>query len=491
MRNFTLIRRLATVALVAGLAGCTVHPPGEREERDAALQAGKPFEKRSEVRQIPPLPDNPTPDQLVEYALLSNAELEQRYWEWRSAIEQVPQDGTQSTTLNVAAGTSITNGRATWGSSTVALSNDPMTDIKWPGKLGAAARQTLENARAAGRRFVKAKYDLRNKVLSAYYDYALNADLIRLEQNNQQLLRTTASVTEARNRAGSSDQQDVLKADNEVDLSSNDIANMESQLPSQRAAINALLSRPVDAPLPVPAELPEKRTLAYGDGELVELAAKQNPELIAVADEIRGRGEGIRIAKLQYVPDFNLSAGTDLMGVTQSVLGQATIPIFRYEALNAAVAQAEANLRASEAMRRQAGNDLAAQVVSDVTIIRDADRQLDLFEHTVLPRARQAVNIGRSAYETGRASLLDLLDDQRSLVAIDRLVASLGVTREKRLVELESITTSDLSIRHRWRGPWRAVAGPADDYAAGAAAIPNPSPSGTAPPPKGAASPIR
>jgi len=135
----------------------------------------------------------------------------------------------------VAAGTTITHGRTSWGSSTLALSNDPMTDIKWPGKLDAAAKQTLENARATGRRFIKTKYDLRNKVLSACYDYALNAELIRLEQSNQQLLRTTAMVTEARNRAGTSGQQEVLKASNEVDVSGNDIANMESQLASQRA----------------------------------------------------------------------------------------------------------------------------------------------------------------------------------------------------------------------------------------------------------------
>jgi cobalt-zinc-cadmium efflux system outer membrane protein len=433
------------VALVAGLVACTAHPPGEHEERNAALRSGKPFEKRFETRQIPPLPENPTPDELVEYALLSNAELEQHYWEWRSAIEQIPQDGTQSTTLNVSAGTNITNGRASWGSSTVALSNDPMTDIKWPGKLDAAARQTLQNAKAAGRRFIKAKYDLRSKVLGAYYDYALTAELIRLEQSNQQLLRTTATVTEAQNRAGSSGQVDVLKATNELDISGNDIANMESQLPSQRAAINSLLGRAADAPLPTPTKLPQPRTLAYEDGELVELAEKQNPELIALADEIRGRREGIHLAKLQYVPDFNLSAGTDLMGITQSVLGQVTIPAFRFEALNAAIAQAKANLRASEAMRRQAGNDLAAEVMADITIIRDAERQLDLFEQTILPRARQIVDVGRSAYETGHASLLDFLDDQRSLIAIERLVANLRITQEKHLAELESITASDLS----------------------------------------------
>jgi outer membrane protein, heavy metal efflux system len=453
MRNFISIGRVAIAALLVGLTGCTIHPPGEREERDAAAQSGKPFEKRTEDRQIMPLPQNPTPDQLVEYALLNNAELEQHYWEWRSAIEQIPQDGTQTTTLNIAAGTSITNGRASWGSSTVSLANDPMTDIKWPGKLDAAAKQTLQNAKAAGRRFIKAKYDLRNKVLSAYYDYALNAELIRLEESNEQLLQTMATVTQARSRAGSSSQQDVLKAGNEIDLSRNDIADMRSQLPSERAAINALLSRPADAPLPLPTDIPSMRSIAYSDTELIDLAAKQNPELLALADEIHGRREGIRLAKLQYVPDFNLSAGTDLMGVTQSVVGQATIPIFRYEALNAAIAQAEANLRASEAMRRQAGNDLESQVLADIAIIRDAERQIDLFEHSILPRTRQMVDVGRSAYETGQSPLLDLLDDERALIGIERLVANLTVTREKHLAELESITASDLSRLRDERGP--------------------------------------
>src|SRR5258708_12895591 len=136
--------------------------------------------------------------------------------------------------------------------------------------------------------------------------------------------------------------------------------------------MQAALSRQVVAPLPDPTELPASRPIVYGDGELVELAAKQNPELTSLPDEIRGRGEGIRLAKLQYVPDFNLSIGTDLMGVTQSLLGQATIPILRYDALKAAVAQAEANLRASEAMRRQAGNDLTPQVLPDIPIILHA-----------------------------------------------------------------------------------------------------------------------
>ncbi len=387
MFRFASIWRWSLLAVIGTLAGCTIHPAGEREERSLAEKAGQPFEKQFEVRNLPPLPDQPTPDQLVERALLTNASIEQRYWEWLAAIEQIPQDGTQSTSLNIAVGTTITKGHTSWGSTTLMLANDPMTDIKWPSKLDAAAKQTLENAQATGQRFLKAKYELRAKVLGAYYDYALNTELIRLAQANQQLLKTTAATTAARNRAGDAGQQDVLKANNEADMARNGILIMQSQLPAQRAAINALLSRPLDTPLEAPTEMQASRTLVYEDTEIVDFAAKRNPELLALADEIRGRRDGVRLAKLQYVPDFNLSAGTDLMGIAQSVLGQATIPIFRFEALNAAIAQAEANLRASEAMRRQTSNDLSSQLVSDITAIRDADRQLDLYEHTVLPRA--------------------------------------------------------------------------------------------------------
>jgi outer membrane protein TolC len=421
------------------IVGCTVHPTGEHEERNAAQTAGKSFEKPIEDRQLPQLPDNPSPGQLVQYSLLTNAELEQRYWEWRAAIEQIPQDGSQTSTLNLAAGTAITRGQGSLSASTLALSNDPMTDIKWPSKLDAAAQQALENARAAGRRFRKAQFELRAKVLDAQFDYALNAELIRLEQSDHQLLETILSVTQSRSGAGMAGQQDVLKVTNELDFSANDIANMESQLPAQRAAINALLSRAPQAALTPPTHLPPAVSVQYSDDQLLILAAKQNPELQALADRISAQKQGIRLAQLQYIPDFNLSVGTDLMGISQSLLAQATIPIFRYEAIEAAIKQAQANLKAAQAMHRQTANDLNAQIIADITAFHNAQRQLDLIANSILPRLQQMIDVVQTEYESGQASLLDFLDARRSLIEIERLEANLRVTQAKRLNNLEAI----------------------------------------------------
>jgi len=445
MLPFRNIVILAVVALIGLTAGCTVHPNGEREERSLAKDAGAPFVKP--VTQRPPttLPANPTADDLVRVALFNNAELEQHYWDWLSAIEQIPQDGTEPTNLTLSIGAMITNGSNSLRQTTASVGNDPMADILLPPKLSAAARRALDNAKAADLRFQKAKFDLRAKVLDAYFDYALTAELIRLDESNLQLLQVAANTTESLSQAGSAGQQDVLKSQNDLDLSRNDAATNAATLVSQRAALNALLGLNPDTTIPIPNALPDSRPMSCTDAQLLDLAAKDNPELAALAEQIRANKEGITLARLQYLPDVSANFGTDLKGITQTLVASLTVPFLRYEAIHAAVEQAEANLRSTQAMRRQTMNDLQGQVVLDIVSLRDADRQIDLYEHELLPRARQMILIGRSEYESGHSSLLDLLDSERSLIDMERMIANLRISREKNLVDLETITTHDLS----------------------------------------------
>ena len=228
------------------MTGCTVHPRGEQAKRNAAFAAGRPFTATTSQRQILPLSVRPAPDELVRYAWLTNAELEQRYWEWCAAIEQIPQDGTQATNLAISAGTTVSRGKISRESTILTALNDPMGDLVFPEKLSIAAPPALENAHAAGLRFHQAKFDLRAKVLDAYYDYALTGQLIQLEQANAELLQTTVTVTAARDRAGAAGQQDLLTSRNELDLSpatASPICNRNCR--PKRAALNALLNRDV------------------------------------------------------------------------------------------------------------------------------------------------------------------------------------------------------------------------------------------------------
>lgn len=445
MKTSTIAAVLITAFALTTFTGCTVHPHDEKAERQTALSAGKIYEKPIEKRPIPPLPINPTPDDLVRYALLTNADVEEKYWQWRVAIEQITIDGTQPTNLAITGATTIDRGNISADRTTLTAGNDPMADIVLPNKLSAAAKQALDNAKAAGLRFHKAQFELRRKVLDAYEDYAANAEIIRLDETNLQLLKTTVTVTDARNRGGFGGQQDILKARNEVDLAQNELASMKSQLPIEQATLNALLNRSPKSEIPVPSSLPRSRTLSMSDEQIFALAAKQNPELSALAMEINSQQEELKLARLQYLPDLSLSGGTDLAGISQTLSAMITVPILRYEAIKADIAQAEANLRAAESAHRQSNFDLAAQLFGDLTTVRDVDRQLDLFQHEILPCAHQAVSLTRASYQTGNAPLTDFLDSQRIVIDLERLRITLLTHRSKKLAEIESIDATQLT----------------------------------------------
>ncbi len=432
----------AAALLAVVVSGCTVHPDGERQEREWAEAAGIPYHEPADQRKLPTLSADPTPDELVRYALLASPDLEQHYWEWRSAIDQIPQDGTEPTNLVVYAGAAVTRGSTAFNRTTVTVANDPMADIVWPSKLSAAAKRALENARAAGFRFQQAKYDLRQRVLNACYDYALAAELLRLGRADVELLRTTALVAEAGLESGKSSQATALKARDEVELESNEVTAAQAHLSEFGAALNAVIGRDPTTPLQPPDKLPDDRPLNVSQGQLQHLVDERSPVLAALDAEGRGRADGERLARLQYLSDFSLSGSTDLGGVGQVLMAMVTVPLLKYQSINAAVEQAEANLRTTDAVRRQTRLDLRSRIVADVASVHDADRELDLLERSALPHVRQTVDVARAAYEGGQVPVGDLVDAQRSDVALRRLSAQLRASRARQLVDLEAATVT-------------------------------------------------
>ena len=211
---------LAAFAAVA----CTVHPAGEREERQAAKEEGRPYKRPFAKREIPQLPADSTAEQMVQHALLTNAEVEAKYWDWRAMLEQVPQAGTQKSGVELSFETMIAEGNSALEDTALAIGNDAMNALMLPSKLGSEAAMALKEAQAAGLRFDKARFELRNKVLGAYYDYALAAELVRLEEANTRLLELMAKVTESRLSTGTASQVDLLKASNAAELSRNEAA---------------------------------------------------------------------------------------------------------------------------------------------------------------------------------------------------------------------------------------------------------------------------
>lgn len=428
-----MLHRLLSVLLVAA-AGCSV--AGESAERRDLDREGRPYQFRHGERKLPTLPaDAPLLD-VLQHAFLSNADLERAYFEWKMAVERVPQAASLDDPRFRFERLFSKEKLSRWDRTTLAISQM----VPFPGKLDKAGQVALAEAVAAGRRFEDAKFMLQAELVEAWAELRFVRAAIRIAEENLALLRDVAETTRALVAVGKATQVDVTKADLEVTAADNELRARQSEAPPALARLNALLSRPPAAALN-PAEPRDPPALPANDDTILALVAERNLELQAMAAEVRGRENALDLARKAYLPDFEF--GLEIVGSMERMLmGVLTLPI-QLRRIRAGIDEAGAGVRAAEAALRSTRNRVGAQVVLNLYAARDAARQAALFRDSLIPRAQEIVDATKAAYKTGSMSFLELLDAQRAVLDLRLGRARMESMRDQAIARLEALAALD------------------------------------------------
>jgi cobalt-zinc-cadmium efflux system outer membrane protein len=422
--------------VLAAVPGCGLLLPAATSEERARLErAGEPFAIPHEQRALPPLPESAALDDVLGYAFHSNAELEMAYFEWAAAVARVPQavalpDPVLSYEYLFAA-----EKMRRWDRTTLGIAQM----IPYPGKLTRAGEAALAEAVAAGRRLEDRKFSLQAEVVAAWYELWLVDRGVEIDEANLELLRQVVAVTRQLVAVGRAPQADASKLDLELGAADNQLLTRRAERSAALAELNALLSRPVAAPLraaapPPPAPLPP-------DERLLALAAERNPELAALAAEAHGRESAVELARLAYVPDLELSL--ELEGSMDRMLMTAiTLPL-QVPRIRAGIEESQAMLRAAQAVLRARRDEVGARTALQLFLARDSERQLALLRDVLLPRASDVLAATQTGYATGASSFLEFLDAQRSLLELERMQAELEAIHAAAAAELEALAALD------------------------------------------------
>jgi outer membrane protein, heavy metal efflux system len=438
-----LLPKVALVLVIGSLIGGCVLAPREAKTEQAALRkAGAPYSRVFEKRQLPDLPERPEWRDVLRRALLANGELEAAYFEWAASVARIDQAGGYPNTALSLDFEQMIEGGTFVGDTTVTVGADPMESLAFPPKIYQAGKVATDDARAAGKRFQAKKLDVQRQVLSAWVDYALLAERLRIQQQNLTLLKLINDTAVARVQAGAQ-QQDLLRAEVEYRRAQNELQAMEAEQPQMRAMLNAMLGRAPDAALAPPDQLPAPRDFPADDARLLALAADNNPELADLALQTKGRRDALELARLQLIPDFNPFAGFT-GDVSQFVGLGLSIPTFQ-PAMYGMIKEARADLRRMQALYRQARWDRAARVVAALYSIRNSERQAVLFEQSIVPAAGRIVDNTRQAYAAGTGTFLDLVEAQRTLLEVRLTAVEARAAREKSLADLEALIGGEVA----------------------------------------------
>ena len=321
--------------------------------------------------------------------------------------------------------------------------------IPFPGKLrlkGEIAAKEAERAEAALR---AAEIELRAQVKEAYYDLWLGYQNLNVYRRDRGLASQFAQIAERKYAVGQVSQPDVLRAQVELTHLVNRVTTETLNLSKVRAQLNALLSRPSEAPLGTPGD-PPPPVVAYALADLEHLTLANRPELTAQARAVEREGLALALARKAYYPDFEVSASRfenfgqrDGFGLTFS----ATIPLAFRHKYDAGVEEAAANREAAQDELRRLQDRALFEVKQALVEAQVAVEQLDLFLHTHIPQAEQTLAASQIAYQTGGIDFLSLVESVRGVeqVHLEHLMAAASF--EKAWAELERAVGQELPRR--------------------------------------------
>jgi outer membrane protein TolC len=434
-------------------------------------------------------PNAPLNDYLA-YAALNNAGLEAAFHRWRASEERVPQvEALPDPRLTYRYFIREVETRVGPQEQGISLAQT----FPWFGKLSLRGDAASEGAKAERQWYESVKVALFYEVTDAYYEFYYLGRAIDVVQENLDLIKYLESVARARYKTAAATHPDVIRA--QVEL-----GKLEDRLRALRdlegpivARLNAALNRPIQDELVFPTQVYEER-LTLDDTEVLAVMAEHNPELRGLDHRIEQSQFEIELARKEYYPDLTLGldyidvgspprpkgqglanpaalrstariaggmgdaidayaigksfaagdrpndAGKDVWGVSLSM----NVPIWR-EKYAAGEREARSRKMSAIGARQQRENDLAAHMKRALYEYRDAVRKIELYRDTLIPKANESIESTETAFRSGKATFLELVDAERTLLdfklSYERALANRGI----RLAEIDRLAGISLA----------------------------------------------
>jgi len=448
---------LSGMLLVLFFSGCS--GPQSRSEsprRELATGGAGVFALRvpdeAAETKLPELSEASGLSDYLAYAALNNPGLEAAFNRWKAAMEEVPQvKALPDPRFNYRyfiqeVETRTGPQRQSFGISQV---------FPWFGKLDLRGDVAAAAAGAAQKRYEAAKLKLFFEVKDAYYEYYYLAKSIAVSKDNMDLLEHLEGVARSRYKAAAGTHPDVIRAQVELGkLEDRYHTLLDFQQPTV-ARLNAALNRPVDAPVPAPAQIRIEQ-VEVADAKLLARLVETNPQLQALDFMIAQQQRSIELAKKDYYPDVTL--GVSVIDTDDSIMGNpkdngkdpvvasvsVNLPIWSQK-YSAGVRQARARYNAAKRDRTEMANSLSWQLKTALYRFRDGERKIDLYRDTLLPKAEESLKVTEAGFRAAKGTFTDLVDAQRILLEFSLSLERAFADRSQALARLEMLVGSQIA----------------------------------------------
>lgn len=292
--------------------------------------------------------------------------------------------------------------------------------LPFPTKLFLRGQIAMQDAAIAYQQFKGEERSVIWHIEEPYYDLYLTKKTVMALEEIRGLLNKVASVVQVRYESNAASQQDLLKIQLELSKIQIELFNVRQAEHIAEAHFSHILGQSLETRYRLPGErlsLP----LSLPREALEPLALQTRPELKVFEIGIRRAKANRLLAAMRWLPDLTgrIEArqfrGEGGIREYDSFIG-VTVPVWSLvRGAGGEWKGATRELQAAEAMSQSMKNEVLLSVHEAHAKVQSAEHAMRVYEQSIIPQAKQQVEVAFAAYEAGRADFLDLIDSQRTL----------------------------------------------------------------------------
>lgn len=276
------------------------------------------------------------------------------------------------------------------------------------------------------------KLDVEFEAKRLYYGLLLGYETERIAQEQVDLAKAHLKDVKKKYAEGTSSRFDVLQSSVKVSLLIPELVKAQNNVQLIAAELNKLLGFKVNEAIR-PAETLAYTLIDIKEGEFLQVAYLNKPEMMLKSLGIDISKWSINMAKAGYRPQVSLSANYDfranslgdMFGNKQNKWDaglQVSVPIFDSSSSKAKVDAAKSRFAESLLDKANLIDQIAVDIRKGCLDLRQAEAIIKSQEDNV-EEAREALRISIVSYDNGAGTNLDVLDSQVSLGNIQKNLA--------------------------------------------------------------------
>ena len=280
------------------------------------------------------------------------------------------------------------------------------------------------------------------RVKELYYDLFLSYKNIDVLRDKADLFLRIEETALARYKAGKSPQQEVIMAQTEKYMLFEKEEMFRQKILSTEAMLRATIGRESKSPLGRPAE-PSPSPFDPDMDRVLKKAYEQSPEIKSRERMVEAAKAKLAMSKKEYYPDVTVGASVfprggefqEIWGLTATF----NIPVYSKTKQSPGVQEANASVFQARHELDSMNYTIAAAIQDNYSMLRAADKLMDLYKNGLIPKTYQDFELALSGYSTGRIEAIVVITRLKTLLDYDILYWGQFVEREKAIARLCSI----------------------------------------------------